>query len=195
MRDLQSILIADDEHLMATGLASSLASLGYRVVGPYADGRTALEAAESHRPDLLVLDIRMPELDGLEVARAAWEQWRTPSVLVTAYSAEEYIAQAQQTGVFGYLLKPVSTDNLRVTVSIAWARAHNTLEQHERIDQLERSLHERRIIEQAKWKLVEERGMSEPKAHAYLQQRARNERLKLLDVAQQILDENSDGAD
>ncbi|MEM9082269.1 MAG: response regulator [Planctomycetota bacterium] len=184
----QRILIADDEHLMATGLSSSLSSLGYDVIGLYADGLSALEAAREHKPDLLILDIRMPEKDGLQVASEIWEECQIPSVMITAYSDPQYIEQAQETGVFGYLLKPVSTENLRVSICIAWSKASEMMAKGARIEQLERSLVERRTVEQAKWKLIESTGMSEPDAHAAMQKKARSHRLRLLDIANQIIE-------
>ena len=91
----------------------------------------------------------MPEVDGLEVARVLWEENGIPSIIVSAFSDKKYIEEAQANGVFGYMLKPVSTDNLRVTISIAWARALSSEEQTKRIDQLETTLTHRRIVEQA----------------------------------------------
>lgn len=173
---------------MALGLASSLRSLGHEVLGPYPNGRAAYDAIEGDQPGLLMLDIRMPEMCGLEVASLAWERWNVPSVMLTAYAGEEYLAEARGTGVFGYLLKPVSSDHLRVAISIATARAEAQMMQRDRISQLERSLTERRTIERAKWRLVSDRGMTEPEAHDLLQKYARTSRRRLLDIAQLVLD-------
>lgn len=183
----ERILIADDEHLMATGLASSITSLGYTVVGPVSDGRAAIEVAKKDPPDLAVLDIRMPDVEGLDAAEVLWEELAIPSVIVSAFSDKRYIEHAQQIGVFGYLLKPVSTENLRVTLSIAWARATAQAVQRKRIDQLENTLTNRKIVEQAKWLLIEREQMSEPEAHARLQREARNNRRPLVEVAQEII--------
>ena len=183
----QRILVADDEHLMATGLATSLNALGHTVIGPVSDGEAAIECARRESPDLAILDIRMPGIGGLEAARTLWEEMKIPTIIISAFSDHSYIEQAQETGVFGYLLKPVSSENLRVTLSIAWARATNERDKTARISQLERSLASRRTVEQAKWKLIEKLDISEPDAHAMLQKAARNDRRPLADVAEEVL--------
>ncbi|MBL0927495.1 MAG: response regulator [Phycisphaerales bacterium] len=183
----ERILVADDESLVATGLANSLIALGFVVVGPVTDGQAALDAAERDGPDLAVLDIKMPPPDGLEVAKRLWEARSIPSIIVSAFADRKYIEQAQATGVFGYLLKPVGTESLRIAVSIAWSRASSHTEQHNRIDQLETSLANRRVVEQAKWRLTELHGVSESEAHGLLQKTARNTRRKLLEVAEAVL--------
>lgn len=183
----QRILVADDEHLMATGLTTSLAALGHSVIGPVSDGESAIDCARQEPPDLAILDIRMPGIGGLEAARILWSEMGIPTIIISAFSDPTYIEQAQQTGVFGYLLKPVSSENLRVTLSIAWARATNQAENSARITQLERTLAGRRSVEQAKWKLIEENGLTEPQAHAMLQKAARNGRRSLAEVADGVL--------
>lgn len=183
----KSVLVAEDEHLVAAGLCAHLAALGCTVVGPVADGRAALHAAEMHAPDFALLDIRMPVMDGLEAAELLWKNFGIPSALITAYGDASYIERAQQTGVFGYMLKPATADALRASLSIAWARAVGTTDAKRRIEQLERLLANRRTIEQAKWKLVESRQMSEPDAHVFLQNEARTQRRRLIDVACELL--------
>lgn len=183
-----TVLVADDESLMATGLASSLKSLGFEIVGPASDGQEAIDLANHEDPDIALLDIRMPEVDGLEVAKVLWEEYGIPSIIVSAFSDKQYVREAQANGVFGYMLKPVSTENLRVTISIAWARALGTEEQAKRIEQLETTLTHRRIVEQAKWKLIETHGWTEAEAHTRLQREARNNRRKLIDVANEVLE-------
>ncbi len=183
----KSVLVAEDEHLVAAGLCSQLAGLGCTVIGPVSDGRAAVHAAELHAPEFALLDIRMPVMDGLEAALSIWNSYGIPSAVITAYSDPTYIERAQQTGVYGYLLKPATADALRVSLSVAWARACAAGDANKRIGQLERLLASRRIIEQAKWKLVEARKMSEPEAHNFLQTEARNHRRRLIDVASEIV--------
>lgn len=183
----KTVLVAEDEHLVAAGLCAHLASLGCTVIGPVADGRAALHAAEIHAPDFALLDIRMPVMDGLEAAESLWNTYGIPSALITAYSDPSYIERARQTGVFGYTLKPATAETLRASLSIAWARAKSMADARTRIEQLERLLANRRTIEQAKWKLVESRKMSEPDAHVFLQNEARTQRRRLIDVACELL--------
>lgn len=136
---------------------------------------------------MALLDIRMPVIDGLACAATLWKELEIPSVIVSAYSTQNYIDEAQQAGVFGYLLKPVTTESLRAAVSVAWSRATAHIWQSKRISQLEESLAVRRTVEMAKWKIIEARKVTEPEAHALLQKSARNERRRLVDVAQEVM--------
>lgn len=182
------VLVAEDEHLIAAGLAAGLKSLGCTVLGPAVDAQSAIDLAIADPPDMALLDIRMPgSIDGLAAAHTLWEDHNIPSVIVTAFSDPQYIERAQQTGVFGYLLKPVSIDNLRTTLSVAWSRATSVHQSSMRITQLEQTIANRRIVEQAKWKLVERHGLSEADAHTRLQQYARDHRCKLIEVANEVI--------
>ena len=189
------VLVAEDEHLIATGIAEALRSFGVEVVGPVADGGAAVERAGAERVDLAILDIRMPVLDGLGAAKALWEDRGVPSVIVSAYSEEDYLRQAQSTGVFAYLLKPVGAEHLRAALAIAWKRAGERSTREARLAQLENSLTHRRTVERAKWRLVSAEGLTEPEAHARLQKRARDERRPLVEVAREILGPDADAPD
>jgi len=186
-KTLERVLIAEDEHLIAESLAEHLRSFGYDVLGPFNDGQAAIDAALQSPPDLALLDIRMPERDGLSVARELWEKTQRPIVLVSAYSDDEYIEACRDIGVFGYLIKPVDPDSLRVAVSIAWSRYRSAMDREQRVEQLEKNLANRRTVEQAKWRLVQEQGLTEPEAHRRLQATARNARSPLLDVAERVI--------
>lgn len=181
------ILIADDEHLVAQGIAQAMRPLAYEVVGPVADGDAAIALARTDHPDLALLDIRMPHRDGLSTAQILWKELEIPSVILSAYSSQQYVDEAQRVGVFGYLLKPITGEALRATINVAWARASSHLSQIARIDQLERSLAVRKTVEMAKWRLIEARHMSEADAHSLLQRTARNERRRLIDLAEDLL--------
>ncbi len=187
------VLVADDEHLIASSICNSVRSLGYEAVGPVGDGSEALRAFDCENPpDIAILDIRMPGMDGLEAARVLWHEQGVPSIIVSAYSGEEHLARAQAAGVFGYLIKPVSADAIGAELRVAWSRYCDTAEYKRRIQQLETTLQDRRLIEQAKWQLVQKNALSEAEAHSAIQRLARNQRRKLREVAQSILD--SDGS-
>lgn len=186
------IIVADDEHLVALGIANSLRDLGHDVVATAPDGEAAVALARQHLPDLALLDLRMPKLSGTEVAMVIYEELGIPSLVVSAYSDEEYVSKIQgygeSSGVFGYLLKPVGADELRVSIGVARHRAATDAHHIKRIEQLERNLVNRRIVEQAKWKLVEVMNITEPAAHEKLQKLARDGRRPLVEIAKQILD-------
>jgi AmiR/NasT family two-component response regulator len=184
----KTLLIADDEHLVASGLAASLRELGYTVIGPAADGEEAIELCSAARPDMALLDIRMPKKDGLEAAEVVFRQLLIPVVIFSAYSDQEYVEAGNRVGVFGYLLKPVTQDQLRVGISVAWGRFLDHISQSTEISHLKERLESRKIVEQAKWVLVQRKNVSEPEAMRLLQRQARNNRRTLIDVAKSLLE-------
>ncbi len=184
---LKRVLVADDEHLVAAGISSSLTGLGYTVIGPARDGHEAIELCRSDPPDLALLDIRMPNCDGLEAAAIVFQQLHVPVVILTAYSDPEYVSTASESGVFGFLLKPASQDQLRVCLDVAWGRFREYLNQDEQIGSLKKRLEDRKTIEQAKWLVVKHKQVTEPEAMKLLQRKARDTRQPLVEVAQSIL--------
>ncbi len=183
-----SILVADDEHLVATELAFSLGALGHSVVGPVADGRAAVDAARRHLPDMALLDIRMPRLDGLSAAREIGAALDIPCVIISAYSEAEYVRAAGSIGAVGYLVKPIQDDQLRVCIDLAWRHfCEHTVGRME-VRSLRKRLEDRKLIEQAKWMLVSRGPVSEPEAMRALQKMARDSRRPLVEIARQLLD-------
>lgn len=185
----QRILVADDEHLVAIELTYTLAQLGYTVVGPVTDGLAAIELARKTLPDLALLDIRMPVLDGLSAAHELTAQLDIPCIIVSAYSEEAYVQTAGAVGVFGYAVKPVPEDQLRVCIDLAWRRYCKHVEERGENRTLRKRLEDRKVIEQAKWILVSTRGMTEPDAMRHLEHTSRNTRQPMLRVAQKIIEE------
>lgn len=184
----RTILVADDEHLVATGIVASLSELGYDVIGPAPDGETAIEMCREHAPDLALLDIRMPRMDGIDAANVIYEQLGIPVVIFSAYSDRDYVDKGNRVGIFNYLLKPVARDQLRVGVSVAWGRYRRHVEQDGEIADLKQRLENRKVIEQAKWIIVNRRSISEPEAMRLLQRQARNNRRPLVEVAQGVIE-------
>lgn len=184
----ERILVADDEHLIAQMLVDHLTALGCKPIGPASTGEQAIRLARTERPDLALLDIRMPELDGLGAARTIWSEFGIPVVIVSAYSEPESIARGEDLGVFGYLIKPINADDLRVSVAVAWRRWNAHKLQGSRISQLEKTLESRRLVEQAKWLLVKALTIEEPEAHRRLQEFARRERTPIAAIAQRLIE-------
>jgi response regulator NasT len=149
---------------VATDLTQTLSELGFITVGPVADGEAALKLARLAMPDMALLDIRMPKLDGLSAARAMFEELGVPAVIVSAYSDGEYVEAAAVAGVFGYIIKPAMGDQLRVTLAVAWSRFRQHAAQREEAQALRRKLDDRKTIEQAKWILVSRKNITEPSA-------------------------------
>ncbi len=182
------VMVADDEHLVAAGLINMLEDLGYEAVGPANSAASAVTMAESASPDVALLDIRMPDADGLAAAEQIYTQLGIPVIMVSAYSDPEYVAIGQRIGVYGYLLKPVTADQLRIGIDIAWSRHLADLELSGQVTDLEDRLAQRKVIEQAKWIIVKRKQISEPEAMRMLQKQARNGRKQLVEVAQAVID-------
>lgn len=169
-------------------LCSQLGELGYSILGPAVDGESAIRLARTSPPDLALLDIRMPGKDGLVVATELLAELAIPSVIVSAHATGDYAAAAGSAGVFGYLVKPVMVDQLRVTIDVAWKRFTDYANSAFEAADLRRRLDERRVIEQAKWLLVEKRHVSEPESMKLLQERARSTRQPLIEVAKLVIE-------
>jgi response regulator NasT len=185
------ILVADDDHLIATGLANTAADLGHKIVGIAPDGDVAVQLAREHKPELALLDIRMPKLSGIDAALLLYSELGIPSIIISAYSDEEHTrkihSHGEASGVFGYVLKPVSREQLAVAIGVARQRAAVDNHHSTRVGQLENNLQNRRVVEQAKWILVEKRKISEPEAHEILQKLARDRRKPLIEIAQTVV--------
>lgn len=182
------ILIADDEALTRMGLRTMLRALGHTVVGAAADGLTALRLACETRPDLAVLDIKMPGMDGLAVAEAIGEQCPTPVVMLTAYSERELVQQAAATDtVQAYLVKPIREADLAPTIELAVAHFAEWQALRQEAASRQEALATREVVAQAKSVLMERDGLGEREAFLEIQHRARQERRPMRHVAEEIL--------
>lgn len=182
------ILVADDEFLVAAQVTHSLASLGHVTVGPAVDGENAVSLARQTMPDMALLDVQMPKRDGISAAKELYVELGIPTIIISAYSDAQTVDAARDSGVFGYLIKPTSADQLRAAITIAWKRFTDTAALAAENDNLRRRLEERRVIEKAKWILVSRKGATEPDAMTMLQKKARDSRKPLVDVAQSVID-------
>ena len=182
------ILIADDEALTRMGLRTMLRALGHTVVGAAADGTTALRLACETRPDLAVLDIKMPGMDGLAVADGIGRECPIPVVMLTAYSERELVQQAAATDtVQAYLVKPIREADLAPTIELAVARFAEWQALQRQAASRQEALETRKVVAQAKTMLMERDGLAEREAFLEIQHRARHERRPMLEVANEIL--------
>ena len=162
------ILIAEDETLIRLDLRQLLEGAGFEVCAEARDGEEAVRLALSEEPDLALLDVKMPRLDGIEAARQILDRRPIPIVMVTAYGERELVSRAIEAGVFGYLVKPFRETDLLPAIATARAR-HEELEAlREEADSLAEALAARKAIERAKGLLMERDGLSEPEAFARL---------------------------
>jgi response regulator NasT len=158
------ILIAEDETIIRLDLRNLLEDSGHEVCAEARDGVEAVELAQRHRPDLAVLDVKMPRLDGIEAARRILEERAIPIVMLTAYGQDELVARAVEAGVFGYLVKPFREADLLPAIATARARHEELAALREEADSLAEALAARKAIERAKGLLMERDGLSEDEA-------------------------------
>jgi len=186
------VLVADDNPVIALGLAERLRSLGHELIGPAADGAEAIDLAHEHRPDLYLFDIEMPGIDGLDAAkRLARDGLRRPVVVVTGVDDPGLIERSIASGVSAYLTKPVDSRELQAALELAAAR-HAEFEALEaEVDQARQALEDRKLVERAKGLLMSALNLSEQDAFRRLQLTARERNLRLADVAARIVDQQS----
>jgi two-component system, response regulator PdtaR len=181
------VVIADDESIRLMSLKGELEALGLQVVGEAADGKQALDLVLKLRPDLAVLDIRMPVMDGLEAAKRIAEEYPIPVIVLTAYSERTLAERAVEAGVSAYLMKPVSEEDLLPAVMLAKSRFAEFQELRRGISDLKEALEARKMIERAKGILMARRNLSEAEAFKRMQMQSQNENKKLSEIARAII--------
>ena len=183
-----TVLIADDDELLAKSLGYNVRQLGLEVIGPAFDGKQAIELARETRPDLAIMDIRMPMVSGLSAATVMFKQMGIPVVIVSAYSDAEYLEAGKRVGVFGYLLKPITADQLRVGIGVAWARYIQQESLRHKVHDLRSALEDRNFVERAKKLLMDKIGLDEAEAMLRLRKEARDSRRRLPDLARALIE-------
>jgi AmiR/NasT family two-component response regulator len=181
------VLVAEDDALTSLNLREQLESLGHQAVGEARSGREAVEMAASARPDAVVMDIKMPEMDGIDAAREIRARHPCPIVLLTAYDEPELIERAADAGVFAYLMKPADARDLEPTLQLARSRFQEFQTLCSEIDDLQEALRVRKLIERAKGILMQRHGLAEAEAFRRMQKRARDTNRKLGEVAEAII--------
>jgi two-component system, response regulator PdtaR len=182
------VLIAEDEALIRLDLKEMLEEEGYAVVAEVADGQQAIDRALELRPDLVILDIQMPVLDGLSAAEQIASSRVAPVIVLTAFSQRELVERARDAGAMAYLVKPFSKNDLVPAIEVARARFVEMTALDGEVRTLEERLEARKAIEKAKGRLMAERGMTEADAFRWIQRTAMNERTSMKAVAQTILE-------
>lgn len=181
------IVIADDESLIRMDLREMLTNLGYLVVGDVGDGRSAVNLAKELRPDIVIMDIKMPDMDGIEAARILTEERVAPVLLLSAYSQQELVAKAREAGVAGYLVKPFRESDLTPAIEVALSRftEFRTLERE--VGDLRETLETRKIVERAKGILMDSQSINEAEAFRRIQKMSMNNRKPMRTVAEAII--------
>lgn len=183
-----AVLLAEDDPVAAMLVKRGLEQHGFRVLGPAAGGQEAVALAAEGKPDIAVLDIAMPGMDGLAVAEHLQNRLGIPAVILSAHTEPEYLARARTVGVSGYLVKPARTEELAVAVDLALTRFRQMQTLAERIAVLESNLNDRKLIERAKGVLMRAKTITEEEAYLRLQKASRRTHRKMVDVARSVLD-------
>jgi two-component system, response regulator PdtaR len=186
------VVIAEDEALIRLDLAEMLEDEGYLVVGQASDGEHAVELAEKLRPDLVMLDIKMPKLDGLAAAARIAEQRIAPVVILTAFSQRDLVARARDAGAMAYLVKPFNSSDLVPSIEMAVSRYDEMLMLEREVADVTERLETRKMVDRAKVILQRRLTLSEPDAFRWIQKTAMDLRLSMRQVAQMVVEEYVD---
>jgi len=181
------IIIADDESLIRLDLREMLTHLGYDVIGEAGDGRSAMDLARRLRPDLLIMDIKMPDFDGISAAEELTRERIAPVVLVTAYSDQGLVERAREAGVVGYVVKPFREAELMPVIELSRARFDEFRTLEREVGSLKDALETRKLIERAKGVLMETHGLRESEAFHRIRKTSMDARKSMKEVAEAIL--------
>ncbi len=180
-------MIAEDEALIRLDLAEMLAEEGYTVVGQAGDGERAVELVTEHRPDLVVLDVKMPKLDGISAAAQIAEQRIAPVVILTAFSQRDLVERARDAGAMAYVVKPFGKDDLVPAIEMARSRFAELQMLEAEVADLTERLETRKLVDRAKGILQQTLSVSEPDAFRWIQKTAMDLRLSMRDVAEGVV--------
>jgi response regulator NasT len=181
------VVIAEDEAIIRLDLKETLEEEGYEVVGETGRGDEAVELVREHGPDLVILDIRMPGLDGLSAAREIAGERRAAVLILTAYSQRDLIEQARDAGALAYLVKPFQKTELLPAVEVALGRFREMQALHDQTASLEESLEARKLVDRAKGLLMDRHGLSEADAFSFVQKSAMSERVTMREIAEKVI--------
>lgn len=185
------VLIVDDESLIRMDLRDIIESCGHEVVAEGTNGVEALELCKKHKPDIILMDVKMPELDGIEAARQIGFHHEAPVVLLTSYSQQDLIDKARDSGVYGYLIKPVREEQLVPTLEMALGRYKSDAQLREKMAELEQSLEDRKIIQKGTGILMELYSISEVEAYNRIRTLSMNKQISIIETCNLIIKQSN----
>jgi two-component system, response regulator PdtaR len=189
MKPSLRVVVAEDEALIRLDLVEMLTEAGYEVVGQAGDGEAAIELTEKEKPDLVVMDVKMPKLDGISAAERIAKQRISPVVILTAFSQRDLVERARDAGAMAYLTKPFTIEDLMPAIELAVSRFQEIKQLDAEVADLQDQLKARKLIEKAKGLLMRKLQISEPEAFKWMQKTAMDKRRSMTDVARLVLDE------
>ncbi|AZO94683.1 response regulator [Halocella sp. SP3-1] len=191
MKKKLRILIAEDEYLVLMGLKADLEELGHEIVVEATDGESAVKNALEVKPDLIIIDINMPNMDGIEALKMINKNLIIPSIIITGYSDKELVERASKVGVFAYLVKPVERKELRATINVVMNRFEDLKKANDELDNTKKALEIRKYIEKAKGILMDTLDISEEEAMKKLQRKSQDKNIRIVDIAKEIIKINN----
>ncbi len=186
------VVVAEDEAIIRLDIVEMLTEAGYDVVGQAGDGEQAVALAEEHKPDLVVMDIKMPVLDGISAAERIAKARIAPVVLLTAFSQAELVERARDAGAMAYVVKPFTSADLLPAVEIAVSRYQQIMALEDEVADLADRFETRKLVDRAKSKLQTQFGMSEPEAFRWIQKTSMDKRLTMREVANTVISAGDD---
>lgn len=181
------VVVAEDESLIRLDIVEILRDNGFEVVGEAGDGETAVALATELRPDLVVMDVKMPQLDGISAAEQLSKDNIAPVVLLTAFSQKELVERASEAGALAYVVKPFTQNDLLPAIEIALARHQQIIALEAEVADLGQRFETRKQVDRAKGLLTQKMGLSEPEAFRWIQKASMDRRLTMLEVAQAVI--------
>ena len=189
MKPTLRVVVAEDEALIRLDLVEMLTEAGYDVVGQAGDGEAVIELTEKEKPDLVVMDVKMPKLDGISAAERIAKQRIAPVVILTAFSQRDLVERARDAGAMAYLTKPFTIEDFMPAIELAVSRFLEIKQLDAEVTDLQDQLKARKLIEKAKGLLMTNLQISEPEAFKWMQKTAMDKRRSMTDVAQLVMDE------
>ena len=188
MNQSLKIVVADDEPEMREYFQETLTAMGHQVLAAAENGTELVEACTTHQPDLVITDIKMPGLDGIQASMEIRQQSRpVPVILVSAYHDEELIERSLRDHVMAYLVKPIKQADLEIAIALATRRFREFLALQEQAASLQQALEDRKVIERAKGILMKRAGLDEPDAFRRLQRLSSEKNIKMVEIARMIV--------
>lgn len=181
------VLIAEDEAVISMSIAAIIKRLGHHVIGKAKDGREAVRMARELEPDIILMDIKMPDIDGLEAAKEILSIKQIPIIILTAYSQPELIEKADSAGISYYLVKPVTEKDLMPGIRLAVSRFKELQALQKEVGNLKEALRARKLIEQAKGLIMEREGITETEAFKRIQRQSRDSNIPMAKIAESII--------
>ena len=191
MKPSLRVVVAEDEALIRLDLVEMLTEAGYEVVGQAGDGEAAIEITEKEKPDLVVMDVKMPKLDGISAAERIANKRIAPVVILTAFSQRDLVERARDAGAMAYLTKPFTIEDLMPAIELAVSRFQEIKQLDAEVTDLQEQLKARKIIDKAKGLLMSKLNLTETQAFKWMQKTAMDKRRTMVEVSNLIIEEYS----